>query len=110
MASRPGFFPGRKDANEPEIVAAFRSVPGWWCEPIPNAYARGTKKLGDLLVRRSTWDAGFVVQIEVKTAKGYLRPEQRMAVEQGRMIVIRSVDDALVFMASHDERLPCQET
>ena len=101
----PMFFPGRVDANQKAIVAAIRALPGWRWRPIPNAYSPGTRQLGDGLVRHDGWRPGVWVMVEIKTAKGRVRPEQALTIERGVCIVIRSVDDVLRFLAQHDGRI-----
>jgi len=51
--------------------------------------------IGDLLVHQAgpTW-----IMLEVKTPAGRLSPEQRALVDAGRMVVVRSVDEALAIV------------
>ena len=78
----------RIDANQSEIVAAIRSIPGWgWTALPPDA------RIGDGLFRIASWPDGVVWQLEIKTDKGKLKPEQVIREQQGWIKVIRSFDE-----------------
>ncbi len=54
-----------------------------------------TKGCPDLLVSRQEWQAGTWLGLEVKTATGTLRPEQKALADAGRLFVVRSWKDVL---------------
>ena len=83
----------RVDQNQAEIVAAIRSVPGWTWQAIPNARGNSQAQLGDGLLRASWWPAGLALHVEIKTAKGKLRPEQAISAGYGKTVVVRSFEE-----------------
>lgn len=55
----------------------------------------GTSKgIPDLLISHASW-APLWLGIEVKDAKGTLKPEQKQLLDLGRIVIARSVEDAL---------------
>lgn len=53
------------------------------------------KGMPDLFVTHKSWGEGVWKGLEVKTGKGTLKPEQQELLEAGRIIVVRSVDEAI---------------
>ena len=53
-----------------------------------------TKGLPDLMVTHRSWETGIWLGLEVKLPKGAIKPEQKELLEAGRIVVVRSWDDA----------------
>lgn len=53
-----------------------------------------TKGLPDLLVTHTSWPTGTWLGLEVKLPKGAIKPEQKALLEAGRIVVVRSWEDA----------------
>lgn len=61
------------------------------------AGGRGTSKgVPDLLVTDEDWPVGVWVGLEVKTRDGRVSPAQQALSDRGRIVVVRSVEEALV--------------
>lgn len=54
-----------------------------------------TKGVPDILVSADHWPVGAWLGLEVKTPKGALKTEQVELLERGRIVVVRSLEDAL---------------
>ena len=52
------------------------------------------KGVPDLLVTSSSWPMGFWLGLEVKSASGTLRPEQKALHDEGHIFVVRSWEEA----------------
>ena len=63
------------------------------CNGWTNSHDGVTPGTPDLLARRSGWQKGRWIGIEMKTLTGRLRPEQKEIHEDGGSFVARSVDD-----------------
>ena len=75
----------RRDANEPELVAAARRI-GLKVWPVG--------ELGDWLVQFGSGDALQTVLVEIKTAKGKLSEAQCRRKQAGlNATIVRTVDD-----------------
>lgn len=53
-----------------------------------------SKGVPDLIVSHTTWPVGLWLGLEVKLPKGTLQAEQKALLEKGRIVVVRSVEDA----------------
>lgn len=85
----------RVDSNQTEIVRKIRSVPGWRWLAIPNDMTASSRRRGDGLFRTALMLPGHWIMLEIKTAKGGLRPHQVESVWNGSIVVVRSFDDIL---------------
>jgi hypothetical protein len=83
----------RKDANQPELVAALRGL--GWCVYDTSAVASRANLPGwpDLFCIR----AGRVVLIEVKHGKATLTPDEERfrAAYPGEYVILRTIDDCV---------------
>lgn len=61
--------------------------------------ARSTSSgVPDLLISHDKWQEGMWLGLEVKTAKGKPTTEQQELLDRGRIVAVRSVDEALRVM------------
>lgn len=79
----------RRDKNEHEIVRNLRSLPGF------RVITLSSGTIGDLLVRRDSWEPGRWVMVEVKSDRGELADHQAEALHRGETILARSLQGLL---------------
>lgn len=78
------------------IIKAIKAK-GYLCLKTSSNYKvkQVTKGIPDLFVSRKGWPAGFWLGLEVKLPGGKLKPEQEALLAEGRIKIVREVDDAL---------------
>jgi hypothetical protein len=66
---------------------------------------KSTPGVPDLLVTKKAWPEGSWLGLEVKNAKGKLTDEQKVLEANGRIIVVRSIEDAKLAIESFEKEV-----
>lgn len=62
------------------------------------------KAIPDLLVTHPAWSTGIFIGLEIKGPKTAISPEQRLLAAQGRIVIVRSWEDAIAAVeAAHEQ-------
>lgn len=64
-----------------------------------------TKGIPDLIISKPQWVVGSWLGLEIKNEKGRVRPEQQALADLGRIVIVRSLDEAIVAARTADGEL-----